>query len=353
MGADPVALALGLVLVVGACGSEADAPAGSTTGPMRAATGIAADEGPRQLTDVLGPVEVPARAERVVADSVGTLAHLWALGIVPIGAAIPVDISPAYIGAGAMEVPNLVAGDGWTLDVESVLAADPDLVVAVGADYNLENCERYKAATATYCFTDGWATAEDIEATFREIAVAVGREDEAEEVIDAYEARKAALAERIADTDLAERSIAVVRFDAGGFVGVRVEDQSLGVLRELGLEVQDWGGAPTDRGLPPAQRGDAPGAERRGRAAADARRQRRPRGGRDLPVGAVAHPRAGGVGAGPPRERLERRGPPGARPDPRRRRADPGRAGRGRLNRGGVDARRTGGDDAKPLLRGI
>lgn len=238
-----VALALGLALVVGACGGGggADTPAG-TTRTTEDATGAAGEAGPRRLTDVLGPVEVPARAERVIADSVGTLAHLWALGVVPVGAAIPVDISPAYIGAGALDVPNLVAGDGWTLDVEAVLAADPDLVVAVGADYNLDNCERYKAAVTTYCFTDGWATAEDIEATFREIAVAVGREDMAEEVIDAYEARKAALATRIADTDLAERSIAVVRFDAGGFIGVRVEDQSVGVLRELGLRVEGWEG---------------------------------------------------------------------------------------------------------------
>lgn len=195
------------------------------------------DDDVRRLEDALGPVDVPARPERVVADGVNTLGHLWALGIVPIAVAATEDVRPDYIGGGAADVPNLVADDGWTLNVEAVVAAQPDLIVATGAEWNVENCERYKAAVATFCYADEGDTEADAKETFVNIAIAVGREDEAADAIAAYDARKAELAERIAATDLPEQLVGVVRFDAGGFIGIRPDEA---MVAAVGLSQPEW-----------------------------------------------------------------------------------------------------------------
>lgn len=224
-------LAAGVVaaLFLTACGNDPPEPAPSAAGT-------------REVTDVMGSVEVPARAERIVADSVSTLAHLWALGIVPVGAAVPVGISPEYIGEGVEQVPNLVSDDGWTLDVEQVIAADADLVVATGAGYNRKNCQRYKEAVTTFCFKDRLRSDESIMRMLNDIAAATGREGQADEAIAAYEAKKAELTERVGATDLTDQSVGLVRFDSGGFIGVRVEDTAADLLTELGMRVPDWRG---------------------------------------------------------------------------------------------------------------
>lgn len=216
-----VAIAAAAALIVTACGDDNAGDSASAT---------------RELEDVLGTVEVPERPERIIADSVSTLAHLWALGVVPIGAALPGGISTEYIDPAAGDVPNLVSEDGWTLNVEEILAAKPDLVVAIGADYNIENCERYKAATTTYCFTEQYDDEQQIKDMFTEVAIAVGRQDEAAAAIAAYDAKKADLAERIAATDLPNQMIGVVRFDSGGFIGIRTEP----ALAALGLHEPEW-----------------------------------------------------------------------------------------------------------------
>jgi len=216
-------VAAGAVLFLGGCGGGSDDGAGGVV----------------TLTDAMGPVSAPERPDRVVADSVSTMAHLWALGIVPIGAALPTGISPEYIDADADDVANLVADDGWTLNVEGTLAARPDLIVAIGADYNEENCERYKAALPTYCFRAGDDSEESVTTAFREIAAAVGRQEEADEAIAAYERRRDALAARVAAAGLGDRRAGIVRFDSGGFIGVRV-DGAQTLLEALGFRAPEW-----------------------------------------------------------------------------------------------------------------
>lgn len=199
----------------------------------------------RQVDDALGPVDLPARPDRIIADGVNTMGHLWALGIVPLGVAATEDVRPDYIGEGAADVPNLVADDGWTLNVEAVVAAQPELVVATGAEWNIENCERYKAAVTTFCYADDGDTEADAKETFVNIAIAVGREDEAAAAIAAYDARKADLAERIAATDLPDQLVGVVRFDAGGFIGIRPDEA---MVAAVGLSQPEWPEANPENG---------------------------------------------------------------------------------------------------------
>lgn len=214
------------VLALTACGGSDAATEGET----------------RSVEDAWETVEVPVEPSRVIADSVSTYAHLMSLGITPIAVALPVGISPEYIGPDAGDVDSVVAEDGWTIDVEEALALDPDLIVAVGADYNKENCDRYRQVAATFCFVETFETGtdEDIRATVRDLAAALGREDEAEAAIAAYDERVAELADRVAATDLVDQQVGIVRIDAGGFIGIRTGDLANSSLAALGIGEPDW-----------------------------------------------------------------------------------------------------------------
>jgi iron complex transport system substrate-binding protein len=202
----------------------------------------------RTVRDAFGKVRVPQRPERIVADSVSTYAHLAALGVQPIGAAIPVDISPEYIDPRADEVDNLVADDGWTLDVEAALARRPDLIVAVGAEYNRDYCDRYKRAATTYCYKDVYGTVAEIEERFLELATAIGRRPEATRAIARFENRLVALSRRVAAAGVNAQPIGVVRFDAAGFIGIRVQDTLNAILADLGFREPDWPKPDVDSG---------------------------------------------------------------------------------------------------------
>jgi ABC-type Fe3+-hydroxamate transport system substrate-binding protein len=135
--------------------------------------------GTREVTNAFDTVTIPRSPQRIVADSVGTYAHLTSLGVTPVGAAVPTDISPAYIGGTQ-------------------------------------------------------------EAVKRGIGRAIGRQDAATAAIAEYEARARAVRRRIAAAGVGTRPIGTVRFDAGAFIGIRVQDPSNAVLAELGLRQPAW-----------------------------------------------------------------------------------------------------------------
>lgn len=202
----------------------------------------------RTVEGAFGEVEVPAEPQRIIADAVSTYAHLVSLGVTPVAVALPTGISPDYISDDAGEMTNVVSEDGWTIDVEQALALQPDLIVAVGADYNEENCQRYQAAVTTFPFVDVYesGTDQDIKDTLVGIAIALGKEDEAAAAIAAYDERVAALSERIAATDLVDQAIGVVRIDVGGFIGIRTDGAGPALLATMGLHQPDWPEATVD-----------------------------------------------------------------------------------------------------------
>lgn len=249
-------IAVAAALLAG-CGSDDDAapsdsrstPAVEPVAESAAGTGgVATTEGMRAVDDAFGATEIPADPQRVIADSVSTYAHLVSLGITPIAVALPEGISPDYISADAAEMTNVVAGDGWTIDLEQALAMDPDLIVGVGAEYNAENCDAYRAAVATFCFTEVWdaGTDQDIKDTINGLATALGREAEGAEAIAAYEDRVDALASRVADAGLDEKKVGIVRFDSGGFIGVRIDQTPNAILGALGFATPDFPEATVD-----------------------------------------------------------------------------------------------------------
>jgi iron complex transport system substrate-binding protein len=202
----------------------------------------------RSVADAFGRTRIPSQPKRVIADAVSTYAQLVSLGITPIAVALPTGISPEYISEDADRMTNVVGEDGWTIDVERALTLKPDLILAVGADYNREHCERYDKVVATYCFEEVYSTGtdKDIKDTLAGIAMALGREDEAAAAIAAYDRRVAALRKRVQASPVAGGLVGIVRFDAGGFIGIRTGDAANAVVASLGFEQPEWPKATVD-----------------------------------------------------------------------------------------------------------
>lgn len=198
-------------------------------------------EATHTVDDAFGTTTIPTHPQRIVADSVGTLAHLTALGVIPVAAAVPTDISPEYLGPEAAAVDNVVADDGWTINIEQALALQPDLILAVGADYNKKNCKRYKAAMPTYAYVERYVVdVEEIKADFRTLAAAIGREDAAETAIADFDATIEETRARVEESGLTDVPVGVVRFDSTGFIGIRTGELSNVVLDAVGLAQPTW-----------------------------------------------------------------------------------------------------------------
>lgn len=220
-------LAVSIATLAGCAGS------GSDSAPSPSATA-------HTVTDFLGETTIPSQPQRVIADSVSIYAHLFALGITPVAAALPGGISTSYFAPKNDPIVNVVADDGWTIDLEKALALDPDLVVAVGADYNTDNCQRYRAAAPTYCFEEGYRDTDEVKRNFLALGAALGRSDQALDAINAYDTKVAEAKQRLAPKLGEIGLVGVVRFDSGGFIGIRRDDIHNAVFDSLGLAEPEW-----------------------------------------------------------------------------------------------------------------
>ncbi|MCK9494341.1 MAG: ABC transporter substrate-binding protein [Dehalococcoidia bacterium] len=212
---------------------------------------LAGDDGAdtHEVTDGMGMVTIPTYPQRIVADSVSTFAHLVALGIEPVGVAIPGGIPTSYFRSEDDAVVNVVASDGWTIDIEKALELQPDLIVGVYAEWNVENLQRYKQAVASYAFEEGWRDTEHIYAQFREFAANIGRADEAERAIETYEGKLAAGKEAVAPHVAGLGKVGVVRTAEDGWIGVRTADKghiTSAILAALGITEPEWPAARAD-----------------------------------------------------------------------------------------------------------
>ncbi|MFT4165141.1 MAG: ABC transporter substrate-binding protein [Microlunatus sp.] len=208
----------------------------------------AEEETTRTVTDGVGEVTIPTNPQRVVAADASTFAQLVSLGIEPVAAALPEGVPTDYFRPDGVDIPNVVAEDGWTVNLEKTLELDADLIVTLSADWNTENIERYKASPIpTYALDEGWKDIEDVYAKFRKFAADLGRAEAAEEAIGAFEQKladgKKALEPYVADLG----TVGIVRTTEEGWVGARVEDVvATALLPGLGIKTPDWPAANAD-----------------------------------------------------------------------------------------------------------
>lgn len=249
----PIALALVLAaLLAGCAGGGAEPAASATTSPEGTADGVAAGtaEGTtstRTVEDAVGTVEVPAEPARPVPLDGVFAANMLTLGVEPV--AVPQDVKlqlssvvdalpdGAFEGYRAFVADELEAlpeiGMQYDINLEALAVADPDLIVA--ADVEDESMgEEYRAIAPTY-LTE-WPHNGAWRPRFLRVAEALGREEEARAVEDAFDAYAASLPDAVR-----EQTVAFVRASALDDIRADVLETSFAgsVAREAGIPVLD------------------------------------------------------------------------------------------------------------------
>jgi len=170
-----------LVVIASACGKAAD----SSSSPGANTPQPAANEtsGTRTYESETGPLEIPANPQRIVALDYGT--NVYSLG----GKLVGVDewtmgnklFSEQLKGVAVVSETNL----------ESVMAQNPDLIIA-GA--HMKNLEELGKIAPTVVYT--WGKLDYLEQQ-REIGKLLNKEAEAQQWIDAFKQRTAAMGQEI------------------------------------------------------------------------------------------------------------------------------------------------------------
>lgn len=197
------------------------------------------DPGSRVVQDVFGSVRVPRTPRRVVAGDELTLGNMLALGVTPVGGVYFSDALAPHLQAHLPDgLPNVaLTEDG--LDIEKVLALDPELLITVGAwrddPYNEKYCTRYKAAMPTYCYAFGDTYEEELKGNVVTLGEVLGRQDAAEDVLGTYDEGIAALRTRVDDTGFGTKPVSVVRVRAMNDYSIRFGTTESIIFRDVGI----------------------------------------------------------------------------------------------------------------------
>jgi iron complex transport system substrate-binding protein len=207
-------------------------------------------EATRAFEHALGFACVPEQVERVVALEWTYAEDLLALGVQPVGVAdiagysdwvrVPVSLDETVVDVGTRQEPNL----------ERIAELEPDLIVTASFRAT-NNYDELNAIAPVLAFdpypTDGSSHYQEMLSTFATIADVVGREAEAEAVIDALEAHFAAAERGLEAAGRAGESFILsqgwVANDAATFRLFTDNAMAVQILEQIGLE-NAWDDAP-------------------------------------------------------------------------------------------------------------
>ncbi|MGY1669300.1 ABC transporter substrate-binding protein [Geodermatophilus sp. SYSU D00710] len=218
-----VAGAVLAVTVLSGCGST-EAAAGGEAAPA---------EETRTIEHAMGQTEVAGTPERVVVLDTGELDATLALGVPPVGA-VRTDVSdelPGFVTAAGVDPADIAAvGTIAEPDLEAIAALEPDLI--------LSNSVRHADVYEQLAGIAPTVFAETIGESWQENLLlageALGREEQARELLDAYTARAAEVGALYGDPAATEVSVA--RFLDGTLVRLYGEGSFIGsVLADVGF----------------------------------------------------------------------------------------------------------------------
>lgn len=184
-------IALAMSAVLGACSSEESAGEASPK------------EDTVTYESEFGPVEVPENPENIVALAYAP--NLHALDIEMAGVDQWSKANPLF------EEDLTDAAQVTEAEPESILAQDPDLIIA-GA--NMENLEELEKIAPTVTYT--WGKLNYIEQQI-EIGKLVGKEDETREWAEDFEKRAADIGSQIKEKHGEDTTVTVIETDGKGF----------------------------------------------------------------------------------------------------------------------------------------
>ncbi len=199
----PTVGAVAIVLVLAGCGGGAEG--------VSAAAGTSSASGAAEAADTStvvhdrGETEVPADPQRVVVLDSPHLDAALSLGVMPVGSVqSAVDEGlPAYLGDRTEGIE--IVGTIEEPDLEAIAALDPDLILS--ATVRHEQIYDQLGQIAPTVFTAGSGT--NWREGFGLVADALGRSDEADAALAAYDERVEAVGAEIGADDL---SASIVRF---------------------------------------------------------------------------------------------------------------------------------------------
>lgn len=184
-------IALSLFALLAACGSK------------ESSDESAASEGTVTYESEFGPVEVPENPERIVALAYAP--NLHSLDIEMTGVDQWTKGNPLF------EEELADVAEVTEAEPESILAEDPDLIIA-GA--NMENLEELEKIAPTVAYT--WGKLNYLEQQI-EIGKLVGKEDEAREWAEDFEKRAADIGSQIKEKHGEDTTVTVIETDGKGF----------------------------------------------------------------------------------------------------------------------------------------
>ena len=184
-------LAMALSVILGACSSEE--PAGEVSSKEETIT----------YESEFGPVEVPENPERIVALAYAP--NLHALDVEMTGVDQWSKNNPLF------EEDLKSVAEVTEAEPESILAEDPDLIIA-GA--NMENLEELEKIAPTVTYT--WGKLNYLEQQI-EIGKLVGKEDETRAWAEDFEKRAADIGSKIKEKHGEDTTVTVIETDGKGF----------------------------------------------------------------------------------------------------------------------------------------
>lgn len=188
--------ALAGTLLAAGCGTTEETPTPAQTGDPGG--------GPVTVTDGWGrTVSLDAPARRVVGLEWGDVEMLVTLGVMPVGVADVAGYS-TWVSAAPLDDDVTDVGTRAEPSVDAIVALEPDLVVteAERGSALVEQLEEYVPVLVTVG-SDASRNLDRMREDFRMIATAVGKEDEAERVLDEFDAKLAEGRQAIADAGAA------------------------------------------------------------------------------------------------------------------------------------------------------
>ena len=249
--ASVAAVVLGATLLTG-CGATAESGTGDNKSNVatgqegfddvrelagRLGTDAAPGEFPRTVRNLVaneevGETEIPAKPERVIVLDTGELDNMISLGIEPVGIAHPADaqMAPDYLDVG--DAVDLGAYDA--LDLEQIKNLEPDLILGTSLriDDDGLKAKLQDIAPTVLAPRPGVLWKEN----FLLNAAAVGEEERAQELLDAYEERAGEVGAEVVEANGGEApTVSMLRFMAGqirlyandSFVGIILADAGL------------------------------------------------------------------------------------------------------------------------------
>lgn len=211
----------------------------------------AAGEWPRTFTNADGTTTTIDEApERILSTSVTATGTLLAIDapVVASGSAG----NGQFFGQWADVADERGVENVWaagSVDLESVIATDPDLIVvaATGADAALDQVKAFQDVAPTIVIDYGGQTWQELAA---ELGEATGLEDEAVDAVEAFDARVAEVADQI---EVPEGTANVISFNGAGEDNPVAREGSVHgkLLTDLGFTVEDpdvkWHTQPQER----------------------------------------------------------------------------------------------------------